>query len=181
VVGQVQRSDPLLLSGTFDPGEGTPLLLADGVDAATTIETFAVFQRSYGWVAGLDLDRLGADGVAQWVRRSAAVHDALWLDREGLFLTTPDGVLRAEDARARTSGRRFAVLGSATARNAKLAELPGFLVGDVDAVAAEGEAFETFVARFLAPWHRQRPQVMRAIKWQAAARKRWTAEPALRP
>ena len=31
-----------------------------------------------------------------------------------------------------------AMLGSATARNARLAELPGFLIGDVEAVAAEG-------------------------------------------
>ena len=114
VVGQAQRSDPLLLSGTFDPGD-SPLLLAAGVDAGTRISTFSVFQRSYGWVAGLDLGRVGADGVADWVRRSADVHDRLWLDREGLFLTTPDGVLRSEDARARTSGRRFAALGSATA------------------------------------------------------------------
>jgi hypothetical protein len=27
------------------------------------------------------------------------------------------------------------------------------------------------VARFAAPWLKQRPQVMRAFKWQAAARK----------
>lgn len=44
-------------------------------------------------------------------------------------------------------------------------------LGLVDAVAAEGEDFETFVARFIAPWLEQRPQVMRALKWQAAARK----------
>lgn len=119
VVGTARRTDPLLLSGTFDPNGGgsgsTPLLLVDGVDRGTAIAAFSVFQRSYGWVAGLDLDRVGADGVADWVARSARVHDRLWLDREGLFLTSPDRVLRDEDARARASARRFAVLGSATA------------------------------------------------------------------
>jgi enoyl-CoA hydratase len=47
----------------------------------------------------------------------------------------------------------------------------GFQIGLIDAVAAKDETFENFVNRFLAPWLRQRPQVMRAFKWQAAARK----------
>jgi enoyl-CoA hydratase len=43
--------------------------------------------------------------------------------------------------------------------------------GLVDAVAAEGEDFGAFVARFIAPWLAQCPQVMRAFKWQVAAQK----------
>lgn len=43
--------------------------------------------------------------------------------------------------------------------------------GLVDAVADAGEDFAAFVERFLALWLRQKPQVMRAFKWQAAARK----------
>jgi enoyl-CoA hydratase len=43
--------------------------------------------------------------------------------------------------------------------------------GLVDAVALEGEDFAAFVERFLAAWLKQKPQVMRAFKWQAAARK----------
>lgn len=43
--------------------------------------------------------------------------------------------------------------------------------GLVEAVAAEGESFEDFVERWIAPLRRQRPQVMRAFKWQAAAHK----------
>jgi len=53
---------------------------------------------------------------------------------------------------------------------APILEAPRALeLGLVDAVAPEGEDFDAFVARFLAPWLRQRPQVMRAFKWQAAA------------
>jgi enoyl-CoA hydratase len=44
-------------------------------------------------------------------------------------------------------------------------------VGLLDAVAPEHEDFTAFVARFLAVWLRQKPQVMRAFKWQAVARK----------
>jgi len=43
--------------------------------------------------------------------------------------------------------------------------------GLVDAVSDDGEDFAAFIARFLAPWLKQKPQVMRAFKWQAAARK----------
>lgn len=44
-------------------------------------------------------------------------------------------------------------------------------MGLVEAVAADGEPFAAFVERFLGPWRKQRPQVMRAFKWQAAADK----------
>ena len=43
--------------------------------------------------------------------------------------------------------------------------------GLIEAVAAEGEPFAAFVERYLGPWMKQRPQVMRAFKWQSAARK----------
>jgi enoyl-CoA hydratase len=44
-------------------------------------------------------------------------------------------------------------------------------IGLVLEIAKEGEPFAAFVERVLAPWRRQRPQVMRAFKWQAAAGK----------
>jgi enoyl-CoA hydratase len=43
--------------------------------------------------------------------------------------------------------------------------------GLIEAVAPEGEPFAAFVERFTGPWMKQRPQVMRAFKWQSAARK----------
>jgi len=43
--------------------------------------------------------------------------------------------------------------------------------GLVDAVAPQGEDFAAFVARVLAPWLERTPRVMRAFKWQSAARK----------
>ena len=49
--------------------------------------------------------------------------------------------------------------------------------GLVDAVAPQDEAFPEFVMRYLAPWLERRPQVMRAFKWQAAARKLGLARP----
>jgi len=43
--------------------------------------------------------------------------------------------------------------------------------GLVEAVAPEGEPFGAFVERYTEAWMKQRPQVMRAFKWQSAARK----------
>lgn len=64
-------------------------------------------------------------------------------------------------------GRALRLLAEASILDASQALAAGLL----DAVAAEGEDFEAFVSRFIARWLEQRPQVMRAFKWQAAARK----------
>jgi enoyl-CoA hydratase len=63
--------------------------------------------------------------------------------------------------------RALELLGSARVLTAAQAQTAGL----VEAVAAEHEDFEGFVARFIAPFARQRPQVMRAFKAQAAAAK----------
>jgi hypothetical protein len=113
VVGRAVRTDPLLLTGTFDPGHDAPLLLADGVARAGQLDSLAAFGRSYGWVTAIDLDRVAALGAGEYLARSAHVHDNLWRVKPGLVLTAPDDVLRAEDARAHRSSRRFALLGGA--------------------------------------------------------------------
>ncbi|HET9655601.1 MAG TPA: hypothetical protein VFP72_09620, partial [Kineosporiaceae bacterium] len=114
VVGEAVRTDPLLLSGTFDPGPGHPVLLADGVAAASGLAGLELFGRTFGWVAPLDLSRVRAGGVGGWVAESAAIGDELWKQIPGLVLTVPGDVLRDEDARARVSAGRFVVLGGAT-------------------------------------------------------------------
>jgi hypothetical protein len=114
VVGEAVRTDPLLLSGTFDPGPGHPVLLADGVTAASALAPLQLFGRTFGWVAPLDLSRIRSGGVTGWVAQSAAVGDDLWKQVPGLVLTVPDEVLRDEDARAGVSAGRFVVLGGAT-------------------------------------------------------------------
>jgi hypothetical protein len=115
IVGTAERTDPLLLSGTFEPAKGMPLLLADGVADAAAIDWLTAFQRHYGWVAALDEDRAAAD-LTGYLAASARAGDDLSRFRRGLFLTAPDDVLRAEFDRAQRSTRRFALLsGSATA------------------------------------------------------------------
>jgi enoyl-CoA hydratase len=46
-----------------------------------------------------------------------------------------------------------------------------FSMGLIDFVLPRNDSFEEAVNRFLTPWLKQRPQVMRAFKWQAMARK----------
>jgi enoyl-CoA hydratase len=71
--------------------------------------------------------------------------------------------------------RALELLASARVLTAAQAQAAGL----VEAVAAEGEDFEAFVERFIAPFARQRPQVTRAFKAQAAAAKRGEPRAAL--
>lgn len=115
VVGQAQRTDTLLLSGTFDPGAGVPVLLGDGARQVSALAALASFGRSYGWVAPLDADRVRALGLAAWVREGAVVAQDLWRDAEGLVVTAPVDAVREQDRRARLSVQRFGLLGSSMA------------------------------------------------------------------
>lgn len=111
VVGRAERTDPLLFAGPFDPGDGAPLLVADGVRDAAQLEALSAFQRSYAWITPVDLDRVAELGVDAYLARSARASVDLY--RVRLSLTAPDEVLRAEADRAQRSTRRFTVLGGA--------------------------------------------------------------------
>jgi hypothetical protein len=113
VVGRAVRTDPLLLAGTFDPGPDVSLLLADGVEQAGQLASLEARQRSYGWVTPIDFDRIREVGVADYLARSSQVADAFSRSDQGLVLTAPEDVLRAEDARAMRSAHRSALLGGA--------------------------------------------------------------------
>jgi hypothetical protein len=110
VVGRAVRTDPLLFGGSFDPGDGSPLLLADGVTPAAQLDALSAFQRNYIWVTAVDLDRVDALGVDGYLARSAQASVELYGAR--LSLSAPDQVLRAEYDRAQRSARRFALLGA---------------------------------------------------------------------
>lgn len=115
VVGRVVRADPYLLSGSFDPGPEVAILLADGVLPASRLEPLLLRQRSYGWVAPIDLATLRDQGVGAWTSTAAQVSGDLLRANTRLVLLTPDATIRAEISRAGTSTGRFAVLGGATA------------------------------------------------------------------
>jgi len=110
VVGTVERADPLLLSGTFDPGPELPLLLADGVQAAAQVQALELIGRSYGWVATLDRTVILAGGEQNWSERIAAVADQVGRARPGTALTVPEREVGAELERAHASARRFGLL-----------------------------------------------------------------------
>jgi hypothetical protein len=115
VVGRVQRVNPLLLSGTFDPGADAPLLLGANTREMAASSILENFFRSWGWVAPLDLQLVGHLGVDNYLARGNDVADVLFRRPPGLVLTSPDDVLRAEDDRASRSGQRFALLGGTSA------------------------------------------------------------------
>ncbi|MEO6822596.1 MAG: hypothetical protein ABI468_09230, partial [Candidatus Nanopelagicales bacterium] len=113
VVGTAVRTDPLLLPGTFDPGPGVTLLLADGSDAAERLQSLTLFPRSSGWVAAPDPARIVAAGVPAYTTTSREVAADLDLLGQQFVLTVPDDALAREDSRAALSAGRLAVLGGA--------------------------------------------------------------------
>lgn len=115
VVGRAERRDPLLLSGTFDPGADAPLLLAADTERVAALDALGLFPRIWGWVTPVDLGRVGRLGVAGYLARESDVADRLFRRLPGLIVTTPDDVLRAADDRARRSASRFALLGGTSA------------------------------------------------------------------
>ncbi|MGZ4649938.1 MAG: hypothetical protein ACXV3A_05310 [Kineosporiaceae bacterium] len=113
VVGSVRRTDPLLLSGTFTPATGAPLLVGDGVARVGALTSLATFGRTIGWVTPLDLARVRALGVERWVDTATAVADDFSQEtNDALTVTAPGDVLRDEHDRAVTSAQRFALLGA---------------------------------------------------------------------
>jgi hypothetical protein len=114
VVGRAQRTDPAVLGGELDPGR-VPLLLGDGVDALSRLTSLSLFARTYGWVAGLDLERVIALGVPAYLRRSAQASDTVIAKVAGAGIVNPDATLSDEHHRASLSARRFALLGGTAA------------------------------------------------------------------
>src|SRR3954469_713220 len=111
VVGSVRRTEPLLLSGTFTPADGAPLLLGDGVERVAAISALATFSRTIGWVTPLDLARVRALGVDAWVdAATATADDFARTTNDALTVTAPGAVLRAEHDRAVTNAQRFTLL-----------------------------------------------------------------------
>ncbi|HEX6872338.1 MAG TPA: hypothetical protein VF163_14680, partial [Micromonosporaceae bacterium] len=111
VVGQAVRTDPLLFAGSFDPGDGAPLYIGDGIAATAQLEYLSAFQRSYAWISPVDLNRVDQLGVDGYLARSTRASIELYASR--LSLTAPDEVLRAEADRAQRSVRRFSLLAGA--------------------------------------------------------------------
>lgn len=115
VVGTGDRTDPLLLPGTFDPGPAAPVLLGADPDALQRLSSLEQFPRGSGWVTPLDPERITSFGVPAYADLSRSVSDDLALRIRALVLSVPDDALLREDARAAASQSRFALLGGATA------------------------------------------------------------------
>ena len=110
VVGQVQRTNPVVVSGHLDPGS-TPVLLGGSTDALSALAALELFARHYAWVSSVDPDRVVELGVAAYIRRGADVDQLLSTTVGGTTLFRPDEQLLAAQDRADTSARRFGLLG----------------------------------------------------------------------
>jgi hypothetical protein len=112
VVGRAERTNDLLLSGTFQPDPTTPLLVGNGTQAVASVAALSTHGRTYGWVVPVDSVRLVDIGVDEWSKRATATGDALARVHPYFVLTLPNNAAIAERARrAENSAERFRVFG----------------------------------------------------------------------
>ena len=154
VVGSARRADPLLLSGTFTPSPGAPLLIGDGVRQVGALASLSAFSRTVGWVGPLDLARVKALGVQAWADEATRIADEFSRAAfDELTLTAPTDVLRAQHERAVTSTQRFGLL----AATGSLLLLAAAVVGGA-ALRRDHEAFTGALRRRGAA-----PRLLRAL------------------
>ena len=69
VVGRAERSNPLLLSGTFEPVPGAPILLGANTEQAAALAVLTLFLRTWGWVSPVDVKLVRRVGVEPYLAR----------------------------------------------------------------------------------------------------------------
>ena len=111
VVGRAERTDDLLLSGTFEPDPTTPLLVGDGTQAVASVAAVSTRGRTYGWVVPVDSVLLVDIGVGAWLKRAAANGDSLARVHPYFVLTLPSDAVAIEARRAEVSAGRSRVIG----------------------------------------------------------------------
>lgn len=141
VVGRIERTNPLLAGGSFDPGR-LPVVLGGDVDAMARLAKLLLFGRNYEWVAPVDPSRVVSLGTAGYVARAAAIDATLSRTVGGTSFVRPDAQLLAAQQRADTSTRRFGLLGGFAA-----VLLLGFAVVAAIGLRREGRLLGSVLAR----------------------------------
>ncbi|UDY22194.1 hypothetical protein [Nocardioides sp. Kera G14] len=137
ITGSVERTDPLLLGGEFDPGDHR-IVLGSDVTAMGRLASLSGFSRHVDQVTSLDAAHVRDVGVPAYVRTVGRVGEAVQPSQ----LVAPTDALRAADARGAKAGSRFVVLDALFA-----ALLAGFVVLAAAALRREGDALAAVLRR----------------------------------
>ena len=139
IVGKVTRTDERILSGTFAPEDREAVIFLDGANAPAEVDALASVDRTTGWVAAVDPQRLSLADVPTFLRQLATMGERT--DVAHLVVTAPDSSVRDVARRAHITINRLA--------------LP---IGEASALLAAFAMITTFSVR---PWHRQGLRVLR--------------------
>lgn len=93
VVGSGEFTDSRLFAGTFAPLPGVPVLVADGIAAASSMPSVGNFQGSDGWIGQINLSSIERDGLNNYRNSILAFENKVSLDHSGLTLTWPSDAL----------------------------------------------------------------------------------------
>jgi hypothetical protein len=100
VVGKAQRSNDLLLSGTFQTAGNTPLLVGDRTDDVIALAALSTHGRTLGWVQPVDAARVIDLGLTEWLGRAQSAPDDLEAVSPYFVGTVPSDAVAAETHRA---------------------------------------------------------------------------------
>ncbi len=110
VVGQVILTDKLAFSGTFSPTNDFPLFLTNGVRAATSLKAVANLQGSDGWVAEININDVGRDGVTKYIKSILDFENKISSDFPRISITWPVDTLATAESDSREVARKIGSL-----------------------------------------------------------------------
>ena len=139
IVGTVARTDERILSGTLAPEDRDAVIFLDGAHAPAELDSLDSVDRTTGWVAAIDPERMSMADVPTFLRQLATLGERN--DVTDLVVTAPDSTVREVARRARITINRLA--------------LP---VGEASALLAGFAMITTFSVR---PWHHRGLRVLR--------------------
>ncbi|HEY3292835.1 MAG TPA: hypothetical protein VGJ85_04300 [Candidatus Nanopelagicaceae bacterium] len=110
VVGKGVLRNTQLLTGTMAPSDGVPVLVVDGIAAASALPHFANLQGANAWVTSIDLARVGNEGADAYITAVLNFENQLSIDHPEVTLTWPQDALGEASDQAKGIAGKFVLL-----------------------------------------------------------------------
>lgn len=110
VVGKGVLRNSQLLAGTMAPSDGVPVLVVDGIAAASALPHFANLQGANGWVTTMNLAQIGTEGADAYISSILAFENQLSIEHPEVTLTWPQDALGEASDQAKGISDKFVLL-----------------------------------------------------------------------
>lgn len=110
IVGDGKFFNSQLFTGTMAPSDTSPILVADGIAAASNLPAFANLQGADGWVAMMDLAKIGTHGADAYISSMLIFNNRLSIDHPEVSLTWPQDALGEASDQSKAISDKFVLL-----------------------------------------------------------------------